>query len=177
MTPPRRHYGVMELSRYVDAVRQHLEVAAQAGGEPERALAERLLAPLESAVRLVLLEALSAAAGEITAELAPGSVEVRLRGREPSFVVRMPPSPEKLISDGAPFLPPVEDEEGAVTRSTLRLPQHIKARVDAAAARSGLSVNAWLIRAITSALRAESDAPARGAPRTPGEQHWTGWTR
>lgn len=167
----------MDLTRYVDAVRQHLEVAAQAGGEPARALAERLLAPLESAVRLVLLEALSAAAGEITAELAPGSVEVRLRGREPSFVVLMPPSPEKLVSDGAPLLPPVEGEEGAVTRSTLRLPEQVKVRVDAAAARSGLSVNAWLIRAVTSALRAETGAPARGALHTPGEQHWTGWTQ
>ena len=35
----------------------------------------------------MLLEALSDAAGEITRELAPGSVEVRLRGRDPEFVV------------------------------------------------------------------------------------------
>ena len=89
----------------------------------------------------------------------------------------VPPSPAKPVDDGAPLPPPVEGEEGAVTRSTLRLPEHVKARVDAAAARSGLSVNAWLIRAVTSALRAESGAPARGAPHTPGEQHWTGWTR
>ena len=47
-------------------------VAAEAGGEDARALAERLTAPLESAIRLMLLDALSAAADEITRELAPG---------------------------------------------------------------------------------------------------------
>ena len=61
-----------------------LAVAAEAGGEDARALAERLTAPLEPAVRLILLDALSAAADEITRDLAPGSVEVRLRGGEPS---------------------------------------------------------------------------------------------
>src|SRR6187455_2408453 len=82
----------MDLSPYVDGIRRELSVAAEAGGEDARALAERLTAPLESAVRLALLEALSAAADEITRDLAPGSVEVRLRGRDPDFVVTPPPA-------------------------------------------------------------------------------------
>ena len=74
----------MDLTRYVDELQHELQVAAEAGGQEARLLGERLVAPLQSATRLVLLDALSAAAGEITAELAPGSVEVRLRGAIPS---------------------------------------------------------------------------------------------
>ena len=77
----------MDLQPYVDAVRHELSVAAAAGGPDAQALADRLTAPLESAVRLALLEALSEAAEQITRELAPGSVEVRLRGRDPDFTV------------------------------------------------------------------------------------------
>ena len=81
----------MDLGHYVNDLQRQLEVAAEAGGDDARALAERLTAPLESATRLVLLEALSVAASEITRDLAPGSVDVRLRGRDPEFVVTPPP--------------------------------------------------------------------------------------
>src|SRR3712207_719216 len=87
----------MELSRYVDEMQHQLLVAAAAGGGDARAMAERLTTPLESAVRLILLEALAEAAGEITAELAPGSVDVRLRGRDPELVVTAPPSPSAPV--------------------------------------------------------------------------------
>ena len=70
----------MDLTPYVDNLRHELAVAAEAGGEDAKALADRLTAPLESAVRLTLLDALSAAAAEITRDLAPGSVDLRLRG-------------------------------------------------------------------------------------------------
>ena len=82
----------MELEPYVSSLRQELAVAAAAGGDDAQALAERLTGPLEAAARLTLLEALSAAADEITRDLAPGSVHLRLRGREPGFVVTPPPS-------------------------------------------------------------------------------------
>ena len=81
----------MELDRYVEELRNQLMVAAEAGGDDARELAGRLIAPLESSVRLMLLEALSDAANEITLELAPGSVEVRVRGREPELVVTPAP--------------------------------------------------------------------------------------
>src|SRR5512133_3590757 len=84
----------MDLSQYVENLRRELAVTADAGGEEVRALAERLTAPLESAVRLMLLDALSAAADEITRELAPGSVELRLRAGEPEFVVTAAPGDE-----------------------------------------------------------------------------------
>ena len=69
----------MDLAYYVNDLQHQLEAAADAGGDEARALAERLTAPLESATRLILLEALSVAASEITRDLAPGSVDVRLR--------------------------------------------------------------------------------------------------
>ena len=82
----------MEIDPYVESIRRQLELAAEAGGEEARALAERLVAPLEAAIRLAVQDALAAAAEEITLELAPGSVELRLRGREPEFVVSLPPA-------------------------------------------------------------------------------------
>lgn len=80
----------MDLTPYVDNLRRELAVAAEAGGEEARELAERLTAPLESATRLTMLNVLSAAMGEVTRELAPGSVDVRLRGIDPDFVVTRP---------------------------------------------------------------------------------------
>src|SRR6476659_11277952 len=86
----------MDITPYAENLRRELVVAAEAGGEDARALAERLTAPLESAVRLTLLDALSHAADEITRELAPGSVELRLRAGEPDFVVSPAPGDETL---------------------------------------------------------------------------------
>src|ERR1700742_4077686 len=97
----------MDLQPYVDSVRHELSVAAAACGDAAQELADRLSAPLESAVRLALLEALSAAAEEITGELAPRSVEVRLRGRDPEFVVSAPFDEEPIRSSD---VPPTEEK-------------------------------------------------------------------
>jgi hypothetical protein len=81
----------VQLDAYLDEIREQFGAAADAGGEDARALADRLIAPLDSAVRLALQHALADAADEITIELAPGSVELRVRGRELGFVVTAPP--------------------------------------------------------------------------------------
>ena len=177
----------MDLTPYVDALRQDLLVAAEPGGPDAQALAERLTAPLESATRLVLLDALSAAAGEITRDLAPGSVDLRLRGREPSFVVTLPPASRRPgvrrwrdVAATAPAGPPgrpAEDDDSAMTRINLRLPQDLKDRVEDAARGAGLSVNAWLVRSATTAL-AGGDGPADWVARaTRGGDRFTGWVR
>src|SRR6476659_11194187 len=104
----------MDLTHYVENIRRDLVVAAEAGGEEARALADRLTAPLESAIRLMLLDARSAAADEITRELAPGSVELRLRAGEPDFVVSPAPGDETLEpAVDAPAPAPPESDEGA----------------------------------------------------------------
>jgi hypothetical protein len=162
----------MDLQPYVDSVRHELNVAAGAGGDEAAALADRLSAPLESAIRLVVLEALSAAAEEITRELAPGSVDVRLRGRDPEFAVTAPPSgPAEHYDDGPTDAPPADAEDGGTWRVTLRLPEHLKSGVEAAARRDGASVNGWLVRAVTSALG--GDQPRR----KPTDKHFSGWVR
>src|SRR4051795_13681933 len=141
----------MDLTLYVDRVRRELAVAAEAGGPEALELAERLTAPLGSAFRLALLDALSAAADEITRELAPGAVEVRLRGGEPSFAVTAPAAAQ-VAPPVAPLVAPLEPEEeiadgeGATARINLRLPEQLKARIEDAAAAQGRSVNAWLTR-------------------------------
>ncbi len=180
----------MDLTRYVDDLQHRLATAADAGGDEARELARRLTQPLDAAVRLVLLDALSAAAGEISAELAPGSVDVRLRGGDPEFVVDVPapraePAAPAATSPAAPPAAPLpaapvpagDAEEGATTRTTLRLPDHLKAQVEVAAARDGLSVNSWLVRAVAAALE-PVDRPAlqtRHEPR--GGTRVTGWVR
>src|SRR3954471_9590381 len=99
----------MDLQPYVDAVRHELSVAAAAGGQDAEALAERLTAPLESAIRLALLEALSEAAEQITRDLAPGSVDVRLRGRDPEFTVSAVPAE---LADAPTVVAPDSEEDG-----------------------------------------------------------------
>jgi hypothetical protein len=172
----------MELAQYVDALRHELAVAAEAGGQDTRALAERLTAPLESAVRLALLDALSAAAGEITRDLAPGSVDLRLRGREPSFVVT-PPSIDHLFEEpdasaaSVPLRVSPDGDAGAMARINLRLAEDLKGRVEDAARQAGLSVNAWLVRSAAAALETD-DAGRRSERRAArGGERYTGWVR
>ena len=180
----------MDLMPYVERLRRELAVAADAGGDEARELAERLVAPLESAVRLTLLEALSAAAAEITSDLAPGSVHLRLNGLDPDFVVtpppaetpmpdERPPSPAPIPTDDAP-LP--ADDSGGTTRINLRLPDDVKARVERAAGQERISVNAWLVRAAVAALQARPGGAATygtaaGHHGMSGGRSYTGWAR
>ena len=130
----------METTRFVDAVRADLEAAAAVGGPALAEAAGRLSAALDSAMRLALLDALSEASMELGRQLATGRIEVRLAGREVELT---------YVAD-APAPPPVEDDASA--RITLRLPERLKADAEAAAAREGVSTNAWLVRAVTSAI-------------------------
>ncbi|GAA3472572.1 hypothetical protein [Nonomuraea roseola] len=169
----------MNLSPYIDGLRRELALAAEAGGEETRALAERLSATIESAARLALLEALSAAADEITRELAPGSVDVRLRGRDPRFVVTLPTPQAEVASESAAPAPAssAEAEEGAVVRVALRVPEQLKPRIDEAAGREGISVNSWLVRAVSSVLDGAGEGRPSRRERTPAGQRYTGWVR
>ncbi|MFF4456476.1 hypothetical protein [Streptomyces goshikiensis] len=178
----------MDLTPYVDTLRRELAVAAEAGGEDARRLADRLTAPLESATRLTMLNVLSAAMDEITRELAPGSVDVRLRGLDPDFVVTLPPTdrgapaepaaPVESFSAPATAIAPADGDDGGTARVNLRLPAHLKARAEEAASREGLSVNAWLVRAVSAAVEGGGGTRARTTEKvqTVG-QSITGWMR
>ncbi len=179
----------MELDQHVNRLGEQLEIAARAGGE--EALAQRLLAPLDSAVRLMLLDVLAAAAAEITRDLAPGSVELRLRAGEPEFVVALPPTdgggpaadgPDDAAGSGESWqgrAPTVSTggAEGGVSRVNLRLPDELKTRVEQAADREGLSINTWLVRAAATAVE-RGQAGGRREPHAPrGGQRYRGWAQ
>ncbi|WP_026423265.1 YlcI/YnfO family protein [Actinokineospora inagensis] len=174
----------MDLTTYVSNLGREFAALAEAGGEDARALVERLTGPLESAIRMAMLDALSAAADEITRDLAPGSVELRLRGRDPNFVVTAPPAEPFEPAGEAPPVDGAPDdllfaEDGPAARINVRLPEQLKAAVEAAAAKEGRSVNAWLVRAAAAALQ-RSDREPRPEPHGTakrGKQRLTGWVR
>jgi hypothetical protein len=185
----------MDITPYVEALRRDLAAAARSGGPEVGEAAERLALSLDPAMRMVLLEAFSHATAEITASMAGSlegaAVEVRLKGREPQFVVTLPPAAATAPDAGGP---PDDDgdadeEEGPAARITLRLPESLKQRAEEAAARRGQSLNTWLVNAVRAASREGainidldlSSIPfGPGAPgrnrRGPG-QHVSGWAR
>jgi Arc/MetJ-type ribon-helix-helix transcriptional regulator len=179
------HYGTMHLEPYVAKLRDELAIAAGASGQEARELTERLTASLDSAIRLALLEALSVAAEEITRELAPGSVDLRLRRGEPEFVVAPPVTAALADETDTVAVPDVDAahpvpqgaKDGAMARINLRLPEHLKARAEQAAEREGLSVNAWLVRTVAEAVE-QTDRDQHPRLRTaPRGQRYTGWAR
>jgi len=190
----------MELTPYVDAMRRDLSAATALADEPTRNVVERLGATLDTSARLAMFDALSTACAEISRELSPGAVEVRLAGRDPQFVVTSPPHPGPASLPTAPAapLPPAapvgpaaptaplpvaggdattsqprtaeqpdadadgsdddldfDDADGGNARITLRLPRGLKARVESSASAAGVSVNTWLVDAVTAQLREE----------------------
>ena len=160
----------MDLERYVTDLRRQLAAVAETGGDEARGLAERLATSLDASARLVLLEALSEAAGEITREIAPGSVELRLRGRDPEFAVTRAPEPAFAeVADAAPA--PETTDDASTSRTTLRLPDQLKVRVEKAAAEDGLSLNTWLVRAIAAGLEPKTRRSVRAG------DSYTGWVR
>ena len=168
----------MQLDPYIEAVQRQLAAAAETGGNEARALAAQLAAALESALRLALQDALASAVGEITCELAPGSVELRLRGRDPEFVVTLPAtdSPDRADPELLPALITLEADQGAMDRINLRLPARLKTRIEAAATAAGLSVNAWLVR--VAALAAEGARNDTRDERVSHDgRHYRGWAR
>src|SRR3954451_4204677 len=150
----------MDLTPYLESLRADLATAAAPGGPEITRAAEMLGHSLESSARLALLEALSDAAAEITTRLSDATVEVRLRGRDADLVVTVLEQP---TSPAGPAVPPPVDG-GDLTRLTLRMPETLKTHVEQIAAAEGVSVNAWLVRAVTAAISYPSAPPAPPVP-------------
>ncbi|CAM2894115.1 toxin-antitoxin system HicB family antitoxin [Skermania piniformis] len=157
----------MDVFPYAARLHRDLRAAAEPGGESAVATAELLTAALESSIRLVLLDAVVEAAAEISRELAPGTVDVRLRGRDVDFVVTGSPAAAGPLVP-APPNDPAEPDDGTTVRLSLRVSERLKTKVEAAAAGAGLSINAWLVRQLTALV--EPSAPPLG-------RRHTGWAR
>lgn len=142
----------MDITPYVEGLRRDLLAAAEGAGEESRQLAERLGYALDPAARLAIMEAVSQAATEITASMPAGGVDVVLNGRELDFLVDAAPAAPTPAAAPAPTSEEPEDD-GAVARITLRLPESVKARAEELAARSGHSLNTWLVNVVRGATR------------------------
>lgn len=141
----------MQLEGHVGAIQQELASAAARGDEELAEVARRMGEALGATLHLHLLDLLGEAALEIGGQLDSGRVEVRLAGREPELVV---------VADELPEADHVVGEELS-GRITLRLPESLKTAVEAAAAREGISTNAWLVRTIARSLDRGSSRRSR----------------
>jgi hypothetical protein len=124
----------MQIEGYVQALRDDLVRVAAVGDESTARAAELLAVALESSVGRRFQEALAEAALELSSQLDSGRVEVRIAGGDPELV---------LVKDDGAVAEPAD--EAFTARITLRLPESLKARLEAAAAREGVSVNTWLV--------------------------------
>ena len=144
----------MDITPYVDSLHRDLVAAAEAGGDDIKRAAERLALALDPSARLALMEAISQAAAEITTEMPSGGVDVRLSGRELDFVVQTSPmTPPAPPAPPAPPTPEEMEEEGGMARISLRIPESVKGRAEEMAARSGHSLNTWLVNVVRAATR------------------------
>jgi len=191
----------IDITPYAENLRHDLAAAAEAGGPEAREAADRLALALDPAVRLMLMDALSQAAAEITSELPAGAIDVRLRGREPQFVVDVPTQPMGSTAPTAPVapVPPTaptapggdsdeETEEDSVARITLRIPESVKYKAEELAAKSGHSLNSWIVNVVRAATRERAvnvdidlssipflDGPGFPSGRGRGSKRMTGW--
>ncbi|HUZ97925.1 MAG TPA: toxin-antitoxin system HicB family antitoxin [Gaiellaceae bacterium] len=143
----------MQIDGYVQALREDLARIAAVGDESTARAAELLSVALESAVGRRLLEALGEAALELNSQLDNGRVEVRFAGSDPELVY----IPDEEAAPAEPA------DEAFTARITLRLPESLKTRLDAAAALHGMSVNTWLVQVLVRAL--EPRTPSGGSRR------------
>jgi hypothetical protein len=140
----------MNLTIVIDSLKDELTATAELGDERAVAVGRRLAETLGANLRLRLLDVLSQAALELSSHLPAGHVEVRLAGQEPELV----------FVDDEPE--PGTAGEDLSARITLRLPEDLKGRIEASAAREGVSVNTWLVRALA---RAAESRPRSGPGR------------
>jgi hypothetical protein len=137
----------VQLQRFIDSLKADLTAVAELGDDATSEAAGRLVVSLQASFGLRLLDALSEAAIELTEKLPSGHIEVRLTGPDPELVY-VSEEPEAPVAAAA--------DEVYTARITLRLPETLKVTVEAAAAREGVSVNTWIVRA----LSRMSSAPA-----------------
>jgi hypothetical protein len=142
----------MQIDGYVHSLREDLVRMAAIGDESTAHAAELLAVALESSFGRRLQEALTEAALELSAQLEEGRVEVRVVGNDPELIY--------VADEGQVSSPPADEAYSA--RISLRLPESLKSRLEAAAAASGISVNTWLVQALS---RLVEPRPSSGGSR------------
>ena len=144
----------MQMSLTIDAIRADVAAVGELGDDTVAELAERIGAVLAARSPGRLLDLLSEVAADVTAELPEGRLEVRVTGDDVDLVY----VPDDHAS-------PTEAEGDLSARITLRLGEGLKSRVEDGAARQGLSVNAYIVRAL------ERSTSQRPPPEPWGHPH------
>ena len=124
------------ITRFQAALEQQVILAG--GDQAVEAAGLALLAAAQPALRSLALDLAEQAAAEVRAQLPGQRVEVILEEGEPALRVRSEESP------GGP------SDEAADARVTLRLSPRLKQMIEEAAADRGESLNAWLVRTLSS---------------------------
>jgi hypothetical protein len=139
----------MKIAPHVDALRSDLSAAANLGDARAAELGAQLADAVARSAPLRFQEALL----EANEQLPSGHLELRLAGSDPGIV---------FVDDEAAV--PAAVDEPSVARLTLRLPARLKSQLEEAAAREGVSVNTWLVRALSGAVGHAT------RPSTPGRR-------
>jgi len=132
----------MQIDGYAQAISDDLARVAAVGDESTGRAAALLAVALEASLARRLQEALAEAALELSTQLDQGAVEIRVAGDDLRLV---------YVEDAHPT-PAETPDEAFAARITLRLPDSLKLRLESAAASGGVSVNTWLVQALTRAL-------------------------
>ena len=141
----------MQVEAYVQALREDLARVAAVGDASTARAAELLAVSLESSLGRRLQEALAEAALDLSAQLEQGRVEVRVAGGDLELV---------YVTEEAPGPAEAADDVFSA-RITLRLPEALKSRLETAAGANGVSVNTWLVQALTRLLERPPAAGSR----------------
>jgi hypothetical protein len=124
------------LTRFQATLEQQMALAG--GDQAVEAAAVALLAAAQPALRALGFELAEQAAAEVRAQLPGYAVDVVLEQGEPALRLRSAEAPGRGPAD-----------EAADARITLRLSPRLKEIVEEAAAEHGESLNAWLIRTLS----------------------------
>ena len=151
----------MQTANFVEALQRDIRELAQIGGDELVQAAQRLEGAVKQSATLRLIDLLTEAALELTEQLPNGHVDVRIAGQEPQLVFV-----EEQEASEQPAPPPTGDDEQA--RITLRLPETLKVAIEAAATAEGMSVNAWLIRALQRSVSGGGGRAHRSGKRITG---------
>jgi predicted HicB family RNase H-like nuclease len=147
----------MKMSLMVDGLRSDVIAVGELGDDAVAELAERIADVLARSAPSRIIDLLSDAATEVSAELPEGRLELRVAGDD----VQLAYVEDERVPGG--------DGEGELSaRITLRLSEALKARVEEGAARQGISVNSYIVRALERGSSMSRGYSGRGGTRLRG---------
>ena len=150
----------MQTAQFIEALQADLRELAQLGGDELVQAAHRLEGAVKQSATLRLIDALTQVALEISSQLPNGHVDVRLAGHDPELVFVEEEDEEAPAQQSG--------DDGLNARITLRLPESLKNAVERAAEAEGVSVNAWLVRALQRAVTGGGGRAVRTGKRISG---------